>query len=417
MVPSLARRLSDLQRRAAALAPNGSASAPGLCAELQEITIDLARVLGDFQTAEKALHDQNRYLAQAKLALDVERRRYQDLFEFAPDGYFVTNARGIISEANRAAALLVNYPLSYLAGLPMAMLVAQEDRTSFCSKLAGLHMRADVELLSGWELRLRPRNRPIIVVDVTAAVMRDQEERCIGLRWLLRDVTKVKQAERLAAIGQMVAGLAHESRNALQRSQACLEMLALEVHDRPRALDLMARLQKAQDHLQRQYEELRQFAAPVQLERRPCRLSDRWREAWSILEPQHPGRHLVLREQVGEDDRCLADPLRLTQVFRIVLENAVAAAPDAVDVRINCTTAIVDHQTQLRVSIRDNGPGIPVEQRERVFEPFFTTKLHGTGLGLAVAKRYVEAHGGRITASTAPEGGAEIVIVLPRGNP
>ncbi len=91
---------------------------------------------------------------------------------------------------------------------------------------------------------------------------------------ILRDITERKeaqaralQAERLAAIGIMVTGLAHESRNALQRSQACLEMLALELPDRPRAQDLLARLQKAQDELARVYEGVRNYAAPIQLER------------------------------------------------------------------------------------------------------------------------------------------------------
>ena len=88
------------------------------------------------------------------------------------------------------------------------------------------------------------------------------------------DITFLKQAqeralqsERLAAIGEMVTGLAHESRNALQRCQACLEMLALAVRDRPEALDLIDRLQKAQDHLHHLYEDVRGYAAPIKLEK------------------------------------------------------------------------------------------------------------------------------------------------------
>ena len=81
------------------------------------------------------------------------------------------------------------------------------------------------------------------------------------------------QAERLAAIGEVVAGLAHESRNALQRSQACLEMLALAVRDRPEALDLINRIQKAQDHLHSLYEDVRSYAAPIKLDKHPCELA------------------------------------------------------------------------------------------------------------------------------------------------
>ena len=81
------------------------------------------------------------------------------------------------------------------------------------------------------------------------------------------------KSERLAAIGQMVTGLAHESRNALQRSQACLEMLALAVRDRPKALDLIKRLQDAQDHLHTLYEDVRSYAAPINLDKEAMRLA------------------------------------------------------------------------------------------------------------------------------------------------
>ena len=84
-----------------------------------------------------------------------------------------------------------------------------------------------------------------------------------------RDVTAKRQAERLAAIGEMAAGLAHENRNAMQRMQACLEMLALEVQDRPEALDLLNRMQAAQDRLHHLHEEVREYAAPIVLNCEP----------------------------------------------------------------------------------------------------------------------------------------------------
>src|SRR5262249_19937684 len=145
------------------------------------------------------------------------------------------------------------------------------------------------------------------------------------------------------------------------------------------------------------YEEVRHFAAPITLERRSCNLTSVWREAWSRLELQHKSRKVTFREQVNSADvHCLADPIRLEQVFRNILDNALAACSDPVDIAIHCSMADWAGRETLQISVRDNGPGLTPEQRQKIFEPFFTTKVRGTGLGLAIAKRIVEAHGGRI---------------------
>jgi PAS domain S-box-containing protein len=484
--------------------------------------------------------------------LQVERRRYQELFEFAPDAYLVTDCSGVIQEANQVAAVLFQVDSERLTGLPLGALIGGENRLAFHDELARIRFQPDLNQITGWEFRMQPFGAALAVdVSLTVGILRDEEQRPTMLRWIIRDITPRKlaeraltaerdfaekliatapaevlvldredrivrfnaylcelsgyspeellgrywlellippdersaaqawlsgilagetddllgplrtksgalrivkrsgkvltetdgavtgvlivgvdvteaqaaqeralRAERLAAIGEMVAGLAHESRNALQRGQACLEMLAKEVGDRPRALDLIDRLQCAQDHLHHLYEEVRYFAAPITLERRPCDLAAIWREAWSRLELQHKSRKIAFRELVnGTDVHCLADPFRLEQVFRNILDNALAACQDPVDIAIQCSTTDWAGRETLEISVRDNGPGLTPEQRQKIFEPFFTTKVRGTGLGLPIAKRIVEAHGGRITASDKPAPGAEIVIALPKASP
>jgi PAS domain S-box-containing protein len=238
-----------------------------------------------------------------------------------------------------------------------------------------------------------------------------------------QDITFVKQAqeralqaERLAAIGQVVAGLAHESRNALQRSQACLEMLALAVHDRPDALGLIARLQTAQDHLHTLYEDVRSYAAPIRLETGACDLSEIWRDAWTHLEPARWGKEANLREgSVGVDLRCAVDRFRLEQVFHNILDNALSACPPPVTIEIDGEPSTLDGRPAIRIAVRDNGPGIATEERNQVFDPFYTTKAKGTGLGMAIAKRIVEAHGGQIGLGEPKGRGAVFLITLPRG--
>jgi PAS domain S-box-containing protein len=238
-----------------------------------------------------------------------------------------------------------------------------------------------------------------------------------------QDITFVKQAqeralqaERLAAIGEMVTGLAHESRNALQRSQACLEMLALVVRDRPEALDLINRIQKAQDHLHTLYEDVRGYAAPIKLDRAPCDLRQVWREAWNHLESARAEKQAALAESTdGLDLRCVADPFRLEQVFRNVLDNALAAGSPPVKIEVRAQAVPLQGQPAIQIVLRDNGPGIPPEQRTKVFDPFYTTKARGTGLGMPIARRIVEAHGGRISIGDGAAPGAMFLITLPRG--
>lgn len=226
------------------------------------------------------------------------------------------------------------------------------------------------------------------------------------------------QAERLAAIGQMVTGLAHESRNALQRGQACLEMLALRVREQPEALDLIGRIQNAQEHLHHLFEDVRGYAAPIRIERRVCDLAEVWREAWAHLESHRAGRRVALAEVIEcPECRCFGDPFRLEQVFRNILENALAACADPVEIRVHCAADQIDGLPAIRVGVSDNGPGLEPEGREQLFEPFYTTKTKGTGLGMPIARRIIEAHGGRIDVGvgTGADRGAEIVISLPRG--
>ena len=255
-----------------------------------------------------------------------------------------------------------------------------------------------------------------------AAPLLDEQGRSRGAVGAFLDITERKnaqerllQSERLAAIGQMVTGLAHESGNALARSRACLEMLALEVEDRPEAVDLVSRTLLAQDHLQQLYEEVRGYASPLRLEREKLNLQATWRQVWATLELLRRGRHVSLGEETdGINLDCTFDLFRIQQVFRNILENALAACSDPVEITISCSEATLSGQPALRIAVRDNGPGLSLEQRQRIFDPFFTTKTKGTGLGMAIAKRIVEAHGGQIAVGAGLGPSAEILIILPR---
>jgi signal transduction histidine kinase len=249
--------------------------------------------------------------------------------------------------------------------------------------------------------------------------VRDQLAACGGAEGqtaeLLQSQAQALRAERQAAIGQLVSGLAHESRNALQRCQACLSVLSARLLDRPELTDLLDRMQAAQDDLHRLFNEVRDYAAPVNLDPGLCDLAGLWRQAWADLGPLRQGREAELREEsTAGDTRCLADSVYLKQVFRKLLENALGAGAAPVRVVVVCAAAELDGREALRVTVRDNGPGFARVDRQKVFEPFVSTSVRGTGLGLAICKRIIEAHGGTIALSDHDGSGAEVLITLPR---
>src|SRR5260370_11090611 len=221
------------------------------------------------------------------------------------------------------------------------------------------------------------------------------------------------QAERLAAIGQMVAGLAHESRNSLQQIQAVVEMLARRIPSGPEA-DLIAEIQKANDRLHHLLDAVRSYASPLKLPREVHDLPRLWQEAWAQLAPLRNGRNVCFHEDTaGLDLRCPVDPFSIEQVFRNILENALVACGDGGAIEVLCSGAELNGLGAICLRFRDSGAGLTAEQKQRIFEPFFTTKTRCTGLGMATARRIVETHRGRIAVDACPIPGTPVEILLP----
>ena len=250
--------------------------------------------------------------------------------------------------------------------------------------------------------------------DALRSVLRRLVERKRHLLEIERAHEKLLINERLAAIGQMVTGLAHESRNAFQRSHACLAELELDLPDKPESLVLVRKVQKALDDLHFLLEEVRDYSAPIILERRSGSLAELVRETWqNILDascPKDPPRFRVEAESNFPTD-SLIDCERIKQVLRNLLENALFACQPSGEVTVRLR--LINDTETLRVEVEDNGDGIPQENLDSIFAPFFTTKTKGTGLGLAVSQRYVEAHDGRIFVDSAKSNGARFVVEIP----
>ena len=367
-----------------------------------------------------------RRIAERRETIDELRRQRdfaESLIETAQSIVLVLDANAKIVRFNSFMAELCGYSLDDVQGADWFETFVPAP---FHSATAAIFLRAvQGERIHEHVNPIRTRDGEERQVSWWATAIRDENGHITGVLSVGHDVTalrkaeeRIVQSERLAAIGQMVTGLAHESRNAFQRSQACLDMLALEVGDRPEAGALVEKIQKALDHLHHLYEEVRDYAAPIQLSRHETDLGDLWRETWAHLELVRHGKDVRLYERnVGIDLVCAVDRHAFEQVFRNVLENAIAACLEPGEITITCNATRLDGRPAVELQVSDNGPGIKLGMRDQIFDPFFTTKTKGTGLGLAIVKRLIVAHGGTIEVDDSPSGGALMVIRVPRKAP
>ncbi|HAP08290.1 MAG TPA: hypothetical protein DCR20_10715 [Planctomycetaceae bacterium] len=347
--------------------------------------------------------------------------RCRAVLNTAVDAIITIDDQGIIASANPATMRMFGYAESELTGRNISMLMPNPYRSEHDSYIARYLQTGRARIIGvGRQIKAVRRNGEEFLVHLAISEFQVSGRTCFtGIIRDLSDLDKVQQqllqSERLAAIGQMVTGLAHESRNALQRAQACLDMLALDLEQQPEQLDLARRARIALQDLHRLYEEVRGYAAPIHLEFRDCDLSSIWRKEWENLSSLRRGRTISLLEHSEPTAlRCEVDIHRMEQVFRNILENSLHACGDEGSVTVRTETAELDGRPAVLVRFADDGPGLRSEVVQRLFEPFFTTKQKGTGLGMAIVQRILLAHGGTVAASNGSAGGAEIALLLPR---
>jgi two-component system sensor histidine kinase PilS (NtrC family) len=222
----------------------------------------------------------------------------------------------------------------------------------------------------------------------------------------------VERSKRLADLGQVAAGLAHELRNPLASVSGCVELLrgvqGLSREDQ-RIMDIVLRETGRLDQLLTRFLE---FTRPAPPHRVPADLAQIVGETLDVFAADPVAQGLEVERALARAPlEC--DPDQLRQVTFNLLANAAQAIRGAGGrgtIRVSCEP---DPAGGAVLAVLDDGPGIPPAERARIFTPFFTTKAKGTGLGLAVVQRIVDAHGGSIAVDTAPGGGARFTVRLP----
>jgi two-component system, LuxR family, sensor kinase FixL len=340
----------------------------------------------------------------------------QAIHDSAVDSIIIIDHRGMIRSVNPATAGMFGYLPEEIIGHNVSLLMPSPFREEHDQYVERFLATREPKIIGfGREVEaLRKDGSRFPIHLAVSEIVQDAHTFFVGY---VRNLSQYKAAERamqtqilvnerLAAIGQTVSGLAHESRNALQRSHACLAELELDLDGMPNSLNLVRKVQRALDDLHQLLEEVRNYSAPIILERRTCSVEQLIRETWQNLvdvKGQSTAPKLTIHVHPEFPPTCLIDPARFRQVLLNLFDNAWFAClePKEVQVKLDFDARKSEKQVGLcRIQILDNGPGVREEDLDQIFSPFYTTKTKGTGLGLALCRRYVEAHGGKIFLST-----------------
>ena len=209
-------------------------------------------------------------------------------------------------------------------------------------------------------------------------------------------------------LGRATARLAHEIKNSLTGIVGALEVLQDRLSPTTEIDDIMARVGHEVQRIEGSVEELSTFAEPKAAVLKRTNLHEVIEQ--SLEKASLSTSTKVARQYQDGMPPIAVDEKLLGQALHRILANAEEAMPDGGTLTVSTTW----DQDRALISIRDTGSGVPAEELERIFEPFFTRKMRGLGLGLAITRTLVDAHGGSLSAVSPAEGGTEFVIVLPR---
>ncbi|MCL4302041.1 MAG: response regulator [Anaerolineae bacterium] len=387
----------------------------GRSAPFNQISLDLLSVLA----GQLAILLENVQLFQQTEAL---RTFNEDIIQNMSNGLIAMDQEGYITAFNPAASQMLGYrqdealhhPLTQMIE-PSAELIKIFNETMTTGRTY-THQEITVRHREGHSLSVSASTAPLGGVD--------RAGRPIGVVAVLEDLSEVKAMEaerrrldRLAALGEMSAVVAHEIRNPIAGIAAGIDYLTRKVaQDSPEfegAVMMRGEIQRVNRILE-----------DILFVARPARLKLSNEDVAEIIEgvlqrfrsQVEESRVTIVFDYANNLPRLSVDRQRLEQLFTNLIINATQAMPNGGQLSLQTRAAPSQNRKpadEVIVTIADTGPGIPVETQQHIFEPFFTTKTRGTGLGLTIARRIVEEHGGTISIESEAEHGTRFIICLP----
>jgi PAS domain S-box-containing protein len=366
---------------------------------------------------------------EAEGAVRASEERYRLLFEGNPVPMLVYDLASLeFLAANQAAVDQYGYAREELLRLGVPDLTLPDDPDLAVFLATRFDPRPQIKHVG--RRRQRRKDGSALDVDMTSLtiVFDGRSARLL----LCRDMTaeaeaqveqerlqeSLRRSESMAAMGALVAGVAHEVRNPLFSISASVDALETDLRDRPDFVELAGLLRSQVARLTQLMRDLLDYGKPAALSLAAVQPGDPVRVALRACAPLARSKDVELIAQVAPGLPPLAlDAGRMEQVLENLLANAVQHAPRGTSVRVAAHLAEGAGATAVDFRVEDEGPGIAAADLERLFEPFFSRRKGGTGLGLPIVQRIVEAHGGVVRAANRPQGGAVFTVTLPVPTP
>lgn len=357
---------------------------------------------------------QNYYLVDR--ALDKSRDYLKLVMASMSNGMLSIDTGGNIITINNAAEDLLEIDAKKISQLNLQSILDFKSSGIDRALTDGTPV-TDVEIV--YE---KPSGRVVLSLSVSPIVDEDRKSQFTGAVIMLRDLTeikrlqeKVRRSEKLAAIGELAAGIAHEVRNPLSSIRGFAQFLKRALKDRPKEGEYAELMVKEVDRINNVVTNLLSFARPLQPEPSPTDIREFLRHTMRLVEEDAKIRKVDIQLDLSPDqdlDKVSIDGSQMTQVMLNLVLNAL----QAVDAGGRIWLAAGMNGEFLELSVEDDGPGIPPERVKRIFDPFYTTKEKGTGLGMAIVQMIVENQGGEIRVSSPVPGktnGCRISVVVP----
>lgn len=367
------------------------------------------------------LEDKNTYLDKIyKEQQDTNNLLYSILANLS-SGVAVFNRQGKIIIFNRKAKEITGYSADEVSELAYEDIFCftnlEDDEISLLSRQMNGEFEIEIEKT------VVSRNGGTVPIFIKTSVLTDENDDILGYIQLFDDLTRLKLMEEdvrknrsLSEVGQMAAGIAHEIRNPLGGIAGFATMLARDLKDDPDKLELVSKIQDGVKSLNKITSDVLSFHKSLTVRLTKISIKDVIVSTLELIrsELNYAGRKYEIKEDYPQSSLAVELDIQLIQRVLINLfRNAFqAVSPDKVaELSVRLRYNLLENRYQ--VEIKDNGCGIPDTVISKLFTPFFTTKAEGTGLGLAMVKKMVEAHKGRIEVSSIAEQGALFRLLLP----